>query len=174
MDYITTEQQSDWADALLSGVSDTSTSNSSVVNWLQGNLGVLNAHLSTSFALVESGYISPGMNDIQSGIYNELFICSWLRKKAINVLGTMEYDWTTMEGKDQGRISRVSHTQKATTYQSMAKDCDVQIKDLIKTYRGGDFARPRQITFNNRFSAPLDIDCLRFNWSYMNPITNYL
>jgi hypothetical protein len=170
MSYITPEQQSDWASDLLEALGDTTTSNCSATNWLQNNLGMLNSHLSTSF-VVESGNITPEFNDVQSGIYNEMFICSWLRKKAIRSLGTMEFDWTEMEGEDQGKIKRVSHTQKAASYQAMSKDCEERIKDLIKTYRGGDFARPRQITFNNRHSSPIDIACDCFAWSELNPIS---
>ena len=171
MDYISPEQQSDWANDLLEAVGDSTTSNYTVVNWLKSNLGLLNSHLSSSFSISGSGYITPEFNDIQSGIYNEMFLCHWLQKKAVKVLGEMEYDWIEMEGEDQGKIKRVSHTQKAGVYQSMSKDCQTRLKDIIKTYRGGDFARPRQITFNDRHSTPNNISCECFNWSDINPIT---
>lgn len=173
MSYISPEQQNDWAVELLSGVGDSTSSTLSVVLWLRSNLGLLNQSLSTDFQISGDNYIVPEFTNIQSGIYNEFFICNWLRKKSIKTLGAMEFDWIEMEGEDQGKIKRVSHTQKAAVYQNMAKDCDVFIKDLIKTYRGGDFARPRQITFNGRESSRYasSIDC--FSWSEFNPITNF-
>lgn len=170
MSLLTPEQQADWASELLESVGDSSTSNCSVTNWLKSNLGVLNSYISTDFTLSEEGDIVPEPNDIQRGVYNELFICHWLRKKARMTLGGMDFDWTEMEGEDQGKVKRVSNLQKASVYQSMAKDCDAHIKDIIKTYRGGDFARPRQITYNDRFSSPLDIHCRCFDWSELNPI----
>jgi hypothetical protein len=174
MDYITPEQQSDWAAELLESVGDSSSSISSVVQWLRTNLGELNARLSTSFTLSEDNNIEPALNDIQAGIYNELFICFWLKKKARTTLGAMEYDWVEMQGEDQGSIKRVSHTAKAAAYQSMAKDCDSSIKELVKVYRGGNFARPRQLTFNNRRSTPMNIHCACFSWSDLNPVGRYL
>ena len=172
--YISQEQQADWATDLLDSVGDIVTSQSSVINWLRSNLGELNSRLSTQFIISGSGNISPELNDIQSGIYNELYICYWLRKKARTTLGSMDFDWVEMQGESQGSVKKVSATQKAAAYQSMAKDCDEHMKDLIRTYRGGNFARPRQITFNNRHSTPRDIGCECFNWSPYNPICNYL
>lgn len=174
MDYISSEQQSDWANDLLSAVGDTDTSIASVTLWLKSNLGLLNSHLSSSFQLSGSGWIAPEFNDIQSGIYNELYICHWLQKKARTTLGAMEFDWIEMEGEGQGKMKRVSHTQKAAAYQAMSKDCAANLKELVKTYRGGSFARPRQITFNDRRSSPVDINCSCFSWSNSNPIIQYL
>jgi hypothetical protein len=174
MSSISPEQQSDWANELLESLEDSVTSNSFVTNWLKSNLGLLNTYLSSDFQISESGHITPEFNAIQSGIYNELFICAWLRKKARITLGAMEYDWIEMEGEDQGRIKRVPHTQKAAAYQSMSKDCDIRLKDIIKTYKGGDFAAPRQITFNDRRSSPTNIYCSCFHWSDSNPINQYV
>jgi len=170
---ISPEQQSDWANTLLENLEDTTTSKSWATNWLRSNLGILNSRIHTNFTVNESGYITPALNDIQTGLYNELFICSWLRKKSITVLGTMEYDWTSMEGADQGKVTRVSHMARAATYQKLAQECNKNYIELVKTYNGGEFATPRQITFNHRHSTPLNIFNDRFSWSDRNPI-NYI
>lgn len=173
MSSISPAQQSGWAGQLLDAVGDTTTSSGAVVLWLRGNLGILNSYLTTDFSVSGdvSGddYIVPEFNSIQSGIYNELYICNWLRKKARTTLGSMDFDWTEMEGQDQGKIKKVSYAEKAKSYQLMSKDCDALIKELIKTYRGGNFAHPQQITFNGRESSRY-INFDLFNWSSINPI----
>jgi len=175
---ITLEEQTDWATDLLESLSDTGTSVSTTVSWLQSNLGKLNSHLRTEFILSGdrdggvSGLepvISPDMTQIQSGIYNEMYFCYWLNKKSRQMVGSMDYDWVEMQGEDQGKVKRVSNTEKSKVYKDLAKDCQENLKELIKEYQGGNFAITRQITFTNRRSAP-DHMGYNWNWSDYNPI----
>jgi hypothetical protein len=170
MSDISAEQQSGWAGDLIGSIQDSGVSTGTVVSWLRANLGHLNTLLKSEF-ITSGDYITPEMNSLQSGIYNEMYYCYWLRKKAQTMVGSMSYDWIEMEGEDQGRVRRVSNTQKATTYQSMARDCEANLKDLVKQYKGGDFAIPRQITFNHRHSTPDNIPWDKFN--FLNPINCY-
>ncbi len=169
MSCVSPRQQSEWAGQLLEAVGDTSTRNESVAIWLRSNLGILNSYLATEFTISGENHIAPEFNSIQSGIYNEMYICSWLKKKARTTLGLMEVDWTEMEGEDQGKIKKVSYAEKSKTYQAMSKDCEVNFKELVKTYKGGSFATPQQITFNGRSSSRY-INFDLFNWSDSNPI----
>lgn len=172
------QEQSGWAGQLLDAVDDTSTSTGTVVAWLQANLGKLNSFIRTDFELSgdrdggASGLepvINPEMTQIQSGIYNEMFFCYWLDKKSRQMVGSMTYDWVEMQGEDQGKVKRVSNTEKAKVYKDLAKECKDNLKDLIKEYQGGNFAVTRQITFTNRRSSPDNIG-LTWNWSDYNPI----
>jgi hypothetical protein len=167
MSEISPEQQSGWAGDIISALQDSALSTGTVVSWLRGNLGRLNVALRTEFN-TSGEYIVPEMYDLQSGIYNEMYYCYWLRRKSQVMVGSMNYDWIEMEGEDQGRVRRVSNTQKGTTYQSMARDCETNLKELIKEYKGGDFAIPKQITFNCRESVPKDIPW--DNFSFYNPL----
>ena len=168
MSEITLVQQSGWAGQLLAALEDTVTSTGSVIGWLQSNLGQLNIFIKTDFTL-SGDSITPEMTSIQSGIYNEMYFCSWLAKKARSMVGSMTYDWIEMEGDGQGHVRRVSNTQKATTYQSLTKDCEIKLKELIKQYNGGNYSIPRQITFNHRHSADAGLCCSDFCWSANNP-----
>lgn len=169
---ISLEQQSDWAASLLDSLSDSKTSNCYVVGWLRANLGLLNSYLSTEFSL-SGDFISPEMAPIESGIYNEMYICAWTRKKALNILGEMEDDWIEIQGEGQGKIKRVSFKEKSSAYQNLAKDCEKRLTELVKQYRGGNFARPQQITFNDRFSTPQNIPCHPCMFSTTNPVVEY-
>ena len=168
-EFISLAEQQAWADQLLESLEDTSTSNGTTVAWLQANLGQLNTVLKTSYTM-SGDSIVPGMLAVESGIYNEFFYCWWLKKKARTMVGSMEIDWTEMRGDDQGSVKRVSNTAKSQTYRELAKDCDESIKELIKDYKGGVFATPRQITFNCRENSPHDIVCPYLSWSARNPI----
>lgn len=168
-DYISLEQQQDWATQLLDALDDTTTSTGTTVAWLQANLGLLNISLKTEFYMSGSAIV-PGMDSVQSGVYNEFYFCYWLKKQARKMVGSMDIDWTEMRGDSQGSVKRVSNTQKGTTYQSLAKDCDANLKELIKNVKGGIYAAPLQITFNDRHSTPRDIRCCDYGWSARNPV----
>lgn len=170
-EFISLVEQQVWASQLLESLDDSTTSSGTTVAWLQANLGLLNTALKTNYSL-SGDSIVPGMYAVESGIYNEFYYCWWLRKKARTMVGSMDIDWTEMRGDDQGAVKRVSNTQKSTTYQALAKDCDANLKDLIKEYSGGVYAMPRQITFNDRHSAPHDIICTYLPWSACNPIND--
>lgn len=168
-DYISLEQQQAWADQLLDALEDTTTSTGTTVAWLQANLGLLNTSLRREYAL-SGDSITPAMSAIDSGVYNEFYMCYWLKKRSRTMVGSMDIDWTEMRGDDQGSVKRVSNTQKAQTYQSLAKDCDINLKELIKEVKGGVYATPVQITFNERRSVPRDITCGCYSWSPRNPV----
>jgi len=169
MSRITPAMQSGWAGDIIESLQDTALSTGSVVGWLRSNLGHLNLLIRSSYILEEEDIV-PEMTDIQSGIYNELYWCFWLKRKAKNTLGAANYDWIEISGAEQGTVRKVSDTQKAVTFQSMARDCDENLKNLIKQYKGGEFSSPRQITFNNRRSVPDNIYCVS-DYCWTNPMT---
>lgn len=170
MSNISPSGQSGWAGALLSALADEATSTGTVVSWLRGNLGHLNSILAlgTGEYTLSGDYITPEMTQMQSGIYNELYFCYFLKREAMRNVGALSYDWKEMVGDDQGSVKVVTRTEKAKVYQSLAKDCDARIKELVKTYRGGTFAGPLQILYNSRNSSSMT--GLNLPFSSINPI----
>lgn len=172
MSSISLASQSGWAGSLLSALADTSTSTGTVVAWLQANLGHFNSLLSLqsgSGAFSLSGTsIVPQMSSAQSGIYNELYFCYFLKRESIRSVGALAYDWTEMRGEDQGAVKLVSRTEKAKVYQSLAKDCDERIKELVKAYKKGSYSGPLQVTYNSRNSS--SVTGLTLPLSPINPV----
>ena len=173
MENITLAQQSSWASGISASLDDTITSNGSVVGWLQTNLGLLNAYLHTEFVVNADEEIETHMLPAHSGLYNEMYYCHWLKKKSRSLLNNADYDWIEMRGEKQGSVKIVSKNERAKTINSMSKDCDINLKAIIKDLRGGGFLTPRSISFNERFSTPNDIKCRDYyRWSEFNPVAD--
>ena len=171
MANITLDEQNDWAGCLLESLGDEATSTGSVVGWLQSNLGLLNAYIHTEFA-VEDDEIVSEMLPAQSGLYNEMYYCYWLKKKSRSLLNNADYDWTEMRGEKQGSVKKVSKNERSKTIAAMAKECDINIKTIIKDLKGGSFLVPKSLSFNERFSTPDHMRCRCYaGWSECNPIT---
>ena len=150
--------QSGWAGEILDSMGETGTTTGSVVTWLQNNLGSLNTKISTSHYL--SGVsgsgtcIFPDMNMATSGIYTEMYYCHFLSRKASQTLGALSFDWTFVEGDDQGAIRRVSNNDRAKTYAQLSKDCRDRLDELVKWYNfENNYAAPRQILGNSRVGS---------------------
>lgn len=148
----TPSQLSGWAANILNGLSDTTTTTGSVVLWLQSNLSKLNLAIETSFELVSGAYIDPALNMNQSGIYEEMYYCDYLRKRASNLLGGTNFkDIVEFAGDEQGRVRWVSFNERAKTYKTLANDCNTSLKELINWYLDAQSeASCYQILFNLR------------------------
>lgn len=148
---MTTPAQLDvWAGRILEGLGDTTTPQSTVVSWLQYNLPKLNLTIDTDFTLT-SGCINEEMTFNQSGIYEEMFYCDYLRKRAMSLLGGSTFkDVVEVEGDEQGRIRWVSFNERAKTYKTLANDCAASLKDLVDWYLSASGASCYQILYNLR------------------------
>lgn len=141
---------STWADRILDSLDETGISNASVVTWMQNNLYRLNLAVGTGFICNSSGYIEPDMNQYESGIYEQQYFCYYSRKKANQLRGAAGYDWTEIRGEQDGSMRRVSRNEAAKGYLQDAKDCEVQLKDLIDWYIQQDITLVGQILLGDR------------------------
>lgn len=171
---ITLEQQSGWAGSLLEFTDDSTTATGSVVAWIQSNLGLFGSYVDIPFIVDEEQSISPEMSPVQSGLYNEMYLCYYLNKQARKLVGAMAYDWIEIDGEDQGKVRKVSNTEKGKFYRTLAKDCSENFDKLIKTYKGGDFAIPRQVLFNERTNSMVNHRCECLQFSENNPCLSLL
>lgn len=147
----TPAQLSEWAERILESIDETGIGAARTVTWLQHNLYRLNSALSTGFYL-ESGNIYPDMPQGVSGIYEEMYYCDYLNKKANAALGVHSYDWTEISGDEQGTIRRVSKNEVAKTYRTMSKDCQERLDKLVKWYLGTltDIVFAGQVLYGDR------------------------
>lgn len=142
---------SGWAGRIIDYIGDTGISTGSTVSWFQYNLYRLNLRLETSFYLTESGCIADQLNPIQSGIYEKIYYCDYLSRKATNFIGAGAFDWTQIDGDKQGMVRRVSSNETAKTARTQAQDCKTELDELIDLYNNnGYYSMPSQITFNER------------------------
>ena len=142
-------QLSGWAGRILESLDETGISTGRVVTWLQNNLYRVNNALSTGF-YTEGGYILPDMTMNESGIYEQMYVCDYYSKKANLALGAFAYDWTEIRGEDQGSIRRVSKNEVAKSYQAQAKECKVDLKELINWYQEQDQTLVAQLLYSDR------------------------
>lgn len=147
---------SGWAGMILESLQETGIPTGQVVTWLQNNLGTLNIAIDTYYEISGvSGCIYPDMNQSASGIYTEMYYCYYYQRKSQQNLGAMAYDsWTEIEGKDEGKIKRVSKNEIAKVYRSLYLDCKDNVKDLVKWYKDQSSAYyPRQTIYNSRIGV---------------------
>lgn len=149
---ITPCDQSGWAERLADALEDSTTSLSTIVYWLRSNVGHLNSLIGTDYGL-SGEYITGDWGSFESGIYNELYFCYYLRKQSIKMVGALEYDWKEIDGEDQGKIKVVTRTDKSKIYKDLYKDCEERITSLVKTYKRGGYTIPKQILYNSRNSV---------------------
>lgn len=149
---------SGWAGNILDSLGETGIATGSVVTWLKNNLGALNIAIEQAFWVSGvSGCIQPNMGQAESGIYTEMYMCHYFKKKASQMLGAMSYDqgtWLEIEGVEQGRIKRVSKNEVAKMYRQMYMDCKENIDKLVFWYKDhtNDIS-PLQITYNQRINV---------------------
>lgn len=141
---------SDWAVRILDNLDETGIAVPFVVTWLQNNLYRLNFALGTGFVCDSSGYISPDMNQYESGVYENQYFCYYYQKKMNQLLGAAGYDWTEIRGEDDGSIRKVSRNEAAKTYRTMYQDCQTSLKELIQWYQEQDIMLVGQILLGDR------------------------
>ena len=143
---------SGWAGDILTCMGDSTTSTGSVVCFLQNNLGVLNARLGTTFTITgaSGNYISPSMNNIESGILVEMYICRSYQKLAQQNIGASSCEVLSVEDPGGGRLRIASKTEKAKVARGLYKDCCECLDDLIKWYKTSVCVTAKQILYNTR------------------------
>lgn len=146
---ISPSDQSGWIERVHETLSETGISVSRGVSWLQNNLFRINLALETGFYSL-TGYIYPDMTPNESGLYEQMYICDYYSKKANSALGAFAYDWTEIQGDKQGSIRRVSRNEIAKTYLQFAKDCKVNLAELIDWMKTNDAILLGQITLGFR------------------------
>ena len=125
---------SGWAGRILENLPEPNySSTGSIVSYLQYNLPDLNRRIYTDFYL-SGECILPEMSAMQSGIYEALFRCQYLTKRAAANLGTASFEWVEIESHDQGRIRRVAQTTVAQGYRVEAKACNDSLNEWIAWY----------------------------------------
>lgn len=146
---------SGWAELILENLGETGIPTSRVALWLNTNFGNLNSALETEYQISGTeNVIAPDMGSMESGIYTEMYICDYFRKKASQFLGAMAYDsdaWVEIEGVDQGRIRRVSKNEIAKQFRQLYLDCCNRLDKLIDWYKDQRGSiQSRQVLYNNR------------------------
>jgi hypothetical protein len=126
-----------WSERILDSLSETGIAAASVVTWFQNSLYKLNLALGSGF-YTESGNILPDMSPNISGIYEEIYYCYYLNRKATQNLGAGAWDWTEIAEDNQGRIRKVSRNEIAKSYQAQAKDCKQTLEELIEWFQQGE------------------------------------
>lgn len=128
---------SGWAGRIYDNLPDQSNnSTGKIVGYFQNNLYKLNSLIYTDFYLDASGCINPDLTPMQSGIYESLYYCNWLKFQAAQNLGAAAFSFVEIESHDQGRLRKASRTTIADSYRQEAKICDESLQDLIDFYNG--------------------------------------
>lgn len=139
-----------WAGMLLEDTGDEVTPTGSVVSWLRNNLYKLNLSINTQYGLNESGCIEPDMDQVSSGLYSEMYICNWLKKKSHLALNGFQYDWSRIGGDEQGSITKVTKNDASKNYSNLANDCSANLNKLIQWVLGVYVA---QVAYSDRCST---------------------
>ena len=160
---ITPSDLSGWVQRIHESWGQTGIATSRGVSWMQMNLPKLNILLSTGF-YISGEDIVPDMPFEVSGIYEEMYYCDYLNKKASENLGAAAYDWTEISGEDQGTVRRVSKNEVAKTLNLMSKDCKERLDKLVDWYmsQNTDFPGVYQILYNDRGTVA-DFGLINYN-----------
>lgn len=154
---MTAAETSGWAYRIHGGLEDSSISPGMIASWLQNNLYKLNISLPlvTGYELVSGNTIIPDMPQVISGIYEEMYYCDYMQRKARISVGAAAYDWVEMEGQDQGRIRRVSKNEQAKSWRALYQDCQKRVEDLINWYEEtySEYPMADQVLYNDRDSV---------------------
>lgn len=135
---------------------------SQISGWFENNIGELNTVLFTSFSgsgvdstdevrIVPSGAFSTE----ESGIFKQLYLKHFYRKKARNVLKAIDSsaDFITLREGDSV-ITRTNKNEIAKTYRGFAKDAEEELQNLVYAYNFYQ-AKPRQVAGNEVRSVPV-------------------
>lgn len=152
---------SGWAGQILECLGDTTTTTGSVVCFLQTRLGVLNAHLGTTYVISGDNdeYIEPDMTNVESGILNEMYICYSYKKKINENLQASGCEVTSIEDPDGGKIKIVSGTEKLKVLRGLEKDCCECLGELINWYKKRKPSLPKQTLYNYRVGNSHGVIC---------------
>lgn len=128
---------------------DASLSVSYVQLWLIGNIGKLNNAIGTNIQLSCNDF-NPLPTDDQKDILKWYFTCRYYANLAKNSLGAAAYDFSEVSEGDS-TIRKVSKNEIAKTYNTLAKQCEESLKEVIKFYRMNN-ALPRS---QSSFDTPM-------------------
>jgi len=134
-----------WASGMIDCGGYSGISQSSVVCWLENNLGILNIKLGSEYDLV-SGAVSPEMATNDMAIYTQMYDCYFLKRAArhASAYSLTDSAWNRIQGDEQGFISRSSPSEVAKVYRGLASDCESCLNDLIHSFNQGQ-CLPRQV-----------------------------
>ncbi len=141
---------SGWAGRILETLPSGSTTTGNIVSFFQYNLFRLNAAIYTDFSL-SGECIVPDLSLMQSGIYEQIYLCTYYQKQVIANLGSAGYAVVEAEGHDQGRVRFASRTTIAQGYRLEATACSESLQALIDFYNQGQFGNTiGMVLYDNR------------------------
>lgn len=154
----------EWVERVHDNWGETGCSVSRGVSWFQSNLFRINSVLNTSLELSASGSIEPTLSPTQSGLYEEMYYCDYLAKRASSVIGAFNYDVIEFEGAEQGRVRYVSRNDTAKTFNTLSKECQARLKELVRWVQDNDdtYSAAYQILYSDRGSVT-DWGLMRFD-----------
>ena len=138
---------------------------SQISGWFENNLGELNTLIFTSFSGSGLGVVtakhgarivpSGTFGTEESGIYKQLYLKHFYRKKARNVLKAIDSsaDFITLREGDSV-ITRTNKNEIAKTYRAFAKDAEEELQNLVYAYNFYQ-AKPRQVAGSEVRSVPV-------------------
>ncbi len=145
-----TGEQYQWAQSISENI-DSGAAPTSIAIWLRGNLGRLNLALGTSYYLNEEKCIVPDFTQEVSGIYEEMYYCSFINKMARSNLVTLgQYDILSVEGDEQGAVRFVNKNDSAKTYRFESESCEKRLNELLSWYHSNGGSSVQQVIFNDR------------------------
>jgi hypothetical protein len=113
---------------------DSSLTVSYLSTWLQNNVGLLNNLIGTEIEIDENSEFSPCLTDDQKVILKNLYICHYYAQQAKANLGAS--GWIKVEEGDN-RVTKTSPTENAKVFFNLAKECNANILQIVKSYKQG-------------------------------------
>jgi hypothetical protein len=127
---------------------DSSLSTSYVATWIRNNVGKVNNLVGTSFDLDENLEYTPCINQSIKDIIKHLYVCHYWSMQAKANFGASAFDITELrEGDNTIRLS--NKTDNAKIFSSMAKDCNVELMNIIKFYKANSVLPASLSSFNS-------------------------
>ena len=121
-----------------------------ISGWFENNLGELNTLIFTTFSGSGDGghpdqIFTPKLGIEESGIYKQLYLRHFYKKKARNVLKGIDssVDFISLREGDS-MITRTNKNEIAKTYRGMAKDAEEELEKQVYAYNFYQ-SRPRQV-----------------------------
>ena len=135
---------------------------SQISGWFDNNIGELNTLIFTSFSgsgigVTDSIKIVPEnkFGYEESGIFKQLYLKHFYRKKARNVLKGIDssVDFISLREGDS-MITRTNKNEIAKTYRGLAKDAEEELEKQVYAYNYYQ-AQPRQVAGTDVRVAPV-------------------
>ena len=111
-----------------------------ISGWFENNLGELNTLIFTTFSGSGDGghpdqIFTPKLGIEESGIYKQLYLRHFYKKKARNVLKGIDssVDFISLREGDS-MITRTNKNEIAKTYRGMAKDAEEELEKQVYAY----------------------------------------